>query len=223
MRGNGGKNSTGSSFPVCSIWNCFWMTPFVRHNLEQRWQLGKMSLFLDVQKWGWSVRGQRKRGGGSGVGWRWRVHREEIISVYSWHHLLHVYIGNGQSISHSSVLPKSAVLESPLQPVPDVYELGLLEGSRWWQEWKSSWCAWFFWLSAPGVCAQVSSAAFHNSLKWYLFLFLQCVVTNANVSGEKSFSLILICFLVIETGYFLSLYLWLQELKIFPSLFKFAR
>lgn len=113
MRGNGGKNSTGSSFPVCSIWNCFWMTPFVRHNLEQRWQLGKMSLFLDVQKWGWSVRGQRKRGGGSGVGWRWRVHREEIISVYSWHHLLHVYIGNGQSISQFSTSKVSCAREPP--------------------------------------------------------------------------------------------------------------
>lgn len=154
-------------------------------NLEQWWQLGKMSLFLEVQKWGGGVRGQRKRGGGSGVGWRWRVHREEIISVLVTSSPACIYTGNGQSIAHSSVLPKSAVLESPLQPAPDAYELGLLEGSRWWEEWKSSCCVWCSWLSAPGVCAQVSSAIFHNSLKWYLFLFLQCVVTMLMYLGRR--------------------------------------
>lgn len=168
---------------------------------------------------GTKEKGRRKWGGLEMKGTSWR----DNLCVLMTSSPACIYIGNGQSIAHSSVLPKSAVLESPLQPVPDVYELGLLEGSTWWQEWKSSCCAWCSWLSAPGVCAQVSSAAFHNSLKWNLFLFLQCVVTNVNVSEEKSFSLILICFLVIETVCFLSLSLWLQELKIFLSLLKFAR
>lgn len=110
MRGNR-ENGTASSFPVCSLWNCFWMTLSVSQKSGVAVAIREDVTFSPGSEVG-EERGGKGKGeeevgrGGEGWGWRegtsWKGNPCTIMTSSSCIYT-HIYIEDGQSISHSSV------------------------------------------------------------------------------------------------------------------------
>lgn len=173
MRENEKKKCHQGSL-LCCIWLCLWATLSVS---QKSWATAAIredrhfqSRFLGG---GWDEGQRERRREWGGGGWRWR--QGTSCTAMTSFSCSGIYIGRGQSILHTSLTFKASWRQEKSRRVSKRELLQCLsvwtcfsEAERWWQDWTFSWCAWCFWLSAPGVCAQVSTTTSPNSLKWFL-------------------------------------------------------
>lgn len=186
MRENEKKCHQGS-LPCC-IWQCLWATLSVS---QKSWATAAIredrhfqSRFLGG---GWEE-GQRERrrewGEKGGDGDEGRAH-----PVQPWHHSPALVYIQGMARASFRVHSLSKPAEGKRKPRRERSFSVSLSGPAcqkaegWWQDWTSSWFAWCFWLSAPGVSAQVSPTTSPNSLKWFLS---QCTAAQVNESRSSS-------------------------------------
>lgn len=191
--------------------------PWVR-NPEQQLQLEKIVTFNQGFWVGDEMRDKGK-GGGSGErrgGWRWR--QGTSCTAMTSFSCSGIYTGNGQSIFQSSLTLKASWRQEKAQRERSfcisLSGPACQKAERWWQDWTSSWFAWCFWLSAPGVSAQVSPTTSPNSLKWFLSQFAAAQVNESRSSSVLSLTafrwqkLWLLCFspvLTVRTEMFISI------------------
>lgn len=115
------------------------------------------------------TKGKEEGVGREGGGWRWR--QGTSCTAMTSFSCSGIYTGNGQSIFQSSLTLKASWRQEKARRERS-FSVSLSgpacqKAEGWWQDWTSSWFAWCFWLSAPGVSAQVSPTTSPNSLKWF--------------------------------------------------------